>query len=215
VDIDLAVLDITGTTVEDRGEIEDSFERALASIGLRLDPREFASVRGMSKREALSTMLGGDTARVDAAYGRFLEELSARFDAGGARLLPGVAETVSRLRVGGVKVALTTGLDRAIVDAIRNALPSLEFDALVCGDEVRRGRPWPYLIFGAMERTDVPSVHRVLVAGDTMRDLEAGANAGARFNVGVLSGAHDRARLEKAPHTHILPSVADIDSILA
>lgn len=33
------------------------------------------------------------------------------------------------------------------------------------------------------------------------------------WNVGVLSGAHGRARLEAAPHTHLLPSVASLSSL--
>ncbi|MFZ1910218.1 MAG: HAD family hydrolase, partial [Burkholderiales bacterium] len=47
-----------------------------------------------------------------------------------------------------------------------------------------------------------------LCAGDTDNDLQAGANAGVGANLGVLSGAHDRARLEKAPHDALLASAA-------
>jgi phosphonatase-like hydrolase len=215
IDIDLAVFDLTGTTVEDRGEIEASFEAALDVAGVKLDPGAFDSVRGMSKREALSAMLDGDAPRVESAYRRFLEELGGRFESEGAHLRPGVAETFSRLRSRGVKLAINTGLDRSIVEILNYALPELDLEAVVCGDDVARGRPWPYLIFHAMEKTGVPSVHRVLVVGDTVKDLEAGANAGARYNVGVLGGAHDRSRLEKAPHTHLLSSVAELESIFS
>jgi len=31
---------------------------------------------------------------------------------------------------------------------------------------------------------------------------------------GVLTGAHDRAALEAAPHTHVLDSVADLEQLL-
>ena len=65
-------------------------------------------------------------------------------------------------------------------------------DAVVCGDDVTRGRPAPYLIFRAMEATGASSVHKVASVGDTTLDLQAGYNAGVRWNVGVLSGAHDR-----------------------
>jgi hypothetical protein len=33
------------------------------------------------------------------------------------------------------------------------------------------------------------------------------------WNIGVLSGAHDRLALESAPHTHLLDSVADVPGI--
>ena len=75
------------------------------------------------------------------------------------------------------------------------------------------GRPAPYLIFHAMEAAGVVDVRRVATVGDTTLDLEAGANAGVVWNVGVLSGAHDRASLEQAPHTHILTSVAALPTL--
>jgi phosphoglycolate phosphatase-like HAD superfamily hydrolase len=69
------------------------------------------------------------------------------------------------------------------------------------------------MIFHAMETVGVESVHNVANIGDTTLDLRAGHNAGVRWNIGVLTGAHDRESLEKEPHTHILPSVAELLSL--
>ena len=88
-------------------------------------------------------------------------------------------------------------------------------DAIVCGDEVPQGRPAPYLIFHCMEATGTISVGRVATVGDTALDLQAGHNAGVRFNVGVLTGAHRRDVLAAEPHTHLLASVADLPTLLA
>lgn len=82
--------------------------------------------------------------------------------------------------------------------------------AVVCGDDVSEGRPAPYLIFRAMEATGTYRVDEVANVGDTVSDLCAGDNASVRFNIGVLSGAHDQARLLKAPHTHLLADVAEL-----
>jgi len=87
-------------------------------------------------------------------------------------------------------------------------------DAIVCGDEVVAGRPAPAMIFEAMRRTGVSDPTRVMVVGDTVLDLQAGRAAGAGWVVGVTSGAHDRARLLQAPHTHLLQSVAEIPRLL-
>lgn len=86
-------------------------------------------------------------------------------------------------------------------------------DAVVCGDEVRQGRPAPYLIFRAMELTGTTAVQEVVNVGDTVLDLEAGHNACVRWNVGVLSGAHDLELLERAPHTHILRSIRELTGL--
>jgi phosphonatase-like hydrolase len=114
-------------------------------------------------------------------------------------------------------VALNTGFDRQMTGLLLGALGWADglVDAVVCGDDVTRGRPAPYLIFRAMETTGASSVHRVANVGDTTLDLQAGHNAGVRWNIGVLSGAHDRKTLESVPHTHLLPSVAEVTRLWA
>jgi phosphonatase-like hydrolase len=88
-------------------------------------------------------------------------------------------------------------------------------DAVVCVDDVAAGRPAPYMVFRAMERTGVRDVSRVLTAGDTVRDLEAGTNAGAAMVLGVLTGGLDARALGAVRHTHLLPSVADLPDLLS
>jgi phosphonatase-like hydrolase len=109
-------------------------------------------------------------------------------------------------------VALNTGFDRDITELLLQSLNWKEsmVDAVVCGDQVREGRPAPYLIFHAMKATATTSVRQVANVGDTVLDLRAGHNAGVHWNIGVLSGAHDRQLLESAPHTHLLPSIKEL-----
>ncbi|HWD98789.1 MAG TPA: HAD hydrolase-like protein, partial [Bryobacteraceae bacterium] len=75
-------------------------------------------------------------------------------------------------------------------------------------------RPAPFMIFHAMESAGVNSVREVVAAGDTPLDLQAGANAGLRGVIGVLSGASTAARLQNEPHSHILRSVAELPELL-
>jgi GNAT superfamily N-acetyltransferase len=112
-------------------------------------------------------------------------------------------------------VALNTGFDRETTDLLLAALgwAGGTVDAVVCGDDVPQGRPAPYLIFRAMEAVGATDVQRVAVVGDTVLDLQAGYNAGVGWNIGVLTGAHDRKTLEAAPHTHILASVAEVPGL--
>jgi phosphonatase-like hydrolase len=133
--------------------------------------------------------------------------------------IAGVPGALAALRAAGVRVALTTGFARDVVDPL---LASLGWevggplvDAVVCADDVPAGRPAPYMVFRAMERTGVRSVERVLVAGDTAADLQAGTNAGARIVVGVATGALGPAELGIERHTHLLASVADIPALVA
>ena len=220
----LVVFDLGGTTIRDRGEVPQAFAEALASAGIEVASQEMSAVRGASKRDALALLVARHCAalneqerthRVAELYERFRAALAERFEQAADLGMPDAVATFARLQRGGIHVALNSGFDRGIVDLImaRVAWPRTLVDAVVCGDDVASGRPAPDMIFKSMERTGVPDAERVAVVGDTRLDLEAGANAGARYRIGVLSGAHDRATLARAPHTHIVESVGAVPDI--
>jgi phosphonatase-like hydrolase len=130
--------------------------------------------------------------------------------------VPGAEDVFGRLRADGVRVALTTGFDRETVVALLTSLGWIHgtFDAIACDDDVRNGRPAPDLILRVMDETGVRRAADVANVGDTTADLLAGHNAGVGWNVGVWSGAHSRARLVLAPHTHLVESVRDLPELL-
>ncbi len=219
---ELVVFDVAGTTIRDEGQVAEAFRSTLHDLGVALTDDELRPWRGASKRRALEHFLerrfgAVSEERLEGAYARFRDRLGELFATVGVRPVEGAAETFAWLRGRGVRVALTTGFDRAVADQLLGAIgwDGRLIDAVVCGDEVPQGRPAPYMIFRAMERTGAVSVRRVVNVGDTALDLESGWNAGAGLNVGVLSGAHPLERLQQAPHTHLLASVAALPEALA
>jgi phosphonatase-like hydrolase len=217
-ELELVILDLAGTTVEDRGQVPDSLITALAEHGIEATREQVDVLRGASKRHAVLHFIPEGPEQsilAEAVYASFRAHLTRRYKAEGVRPVPGAARLFQSLRERGVRVALNTGFDRETTDLLLKALGwnGDTVDAVVCGDDVAQGRPAPYLIFRAMEFTGVCSVHSVANVGDTVLDLQAGYNAGVRWNVAVLSGAHDRQKLEGMPHTHLLPSVAELPGI--
>jgi phosphonatase-like hydrolase len=215
---ELVVCDLAGTTVYDRGEVPAAFADALREAAVPFDPAEITAWRGASKREVLGRLLGRSGGPEDAVaerlplvYGRFHVLLAERLARASPVSLPGVREACARLRAGGIRIALTTGFDRGLVEQLLAAVDWAELiDAWVCSDDVRLGRPAPDMILLASHRCGVTDPDRIAVVGDTRLDLEAARNAGARWRIGVLTGAHDRATLAAAPHTHLLDSVRDL-----
>lgn len=218
-EITLVVFDLAGTTVRDRGQVTDALTAALALHDIVVTPEQLSNVRGSSKREAVLRFIPARPdreSRAELVYASFRQHLKRSYSSDGVEPLDGAEEIFRWLRTRGVRVALNTGFDRDITELLMTALnwkAGAVVDAIVCGDEVREGRPAPYLIFRTMESTGTTSVHSVANVGDTVLDLEAGHNAGVRWNVGVLSGAHDRQLLERAPHTHILRSITELTDI--
>lgn len=214
----LVVLDLVGTTVQADDAVPHAFMTALGAEGVDIDAATVASVRGASKRQVFERLLPGGAdhaARVDRAYARFQRALLDAYGVGGATPIPGAGDLITGLRAAGVAVALTTGFDRALTAHLLAGLGWTAIaDAVVCGDEVALGRPAPYLIYRAMERTGVVDVARVANVGDTALDLQSGHHARVGWNIGVWSGAHDRATLTAAPHTRLCASVRDVPEAL-
>lgn len=217
--IKLVVSDMAGTTVHDGGEVESAFRAALADHGIEASAAQISAVRGASKREAIAKLTapkyGQDAARVEAVYASFKAHLQRVFTRE-ARPVEGAPHAFAWLKQRGIKLALNTGFDRDVAGLLIDALKWQEVaDALVCGDDVKLGRPAPYMIFRSMELTGITSVHDVLAVGDTVSDLQSARNAGIAAGVAVLNGAHKREQLEREPHTHLISSIADLPQILA
>ena len=222
-EIDLVTLDMAGTTILDAGQVPDAFRAVLQAHGIEVTDEALRSVRGASKREAIRCFverhLPGDPTEIDrqteGIFSAFREHLAKSYARGGVKPIPGAEQTFEWLHGRQIKVALNTGFDRMITDLLLRAIgwgPE-SVNAVICGDDVPQGRPAPFLIFRAMEATSVIRVNRVMNVGDTVLDLQAGWNAGVGENIGVLSGAHSLDQLQKAPHTRLISSVAEIPAL--
>ncbi len=219
--IRLAVLDMAGTTVRDDGVVEGAFVAALEAMGVaRGTPRMDASLAYVRETMGASKItvfrhLFDDDGRAAEANQRFEAAFAAAIARGDVEPLPGAEAALAELRGAGVRVCLTTGFS---ADTQRRLIAGLGWAervdlALAPGPGVR-GRPYPDLILQAVMRLEIDALSEVAVAGDTANDLLAGSRAGARVVAGVLTGAHDRAALEAAPHTHILGSIAELPAVL-
>ncbi|MFD3563228.1 phosphonatase-like hydrolase [Streptomyces sp. NPDC058686] len=221
--IELAVFDMAGTTIDEHGAVYEALRHAVESTGVTVDARDLQTWMGTDKREAIDALvrLGGgtpDVELVERQYGVFRAFLKERYDEAPPQPIAQADKALAELRARGIKVALTTGFS---ADVALPLLASLgwstdeggNLDAVVTADEVVRGRPAPYMIHRAMEKTGVVDVRKVLVAGDTVVDLEAGQHAGAGVVVGVLTGQLSRTEFEAHPHTYILDSVAEVPDI--
>ena len=125
--------------------------------------------------------------------------------------IAGTEDALRKLAERGYLLATNTGFEREIVMPILSRLGWVKyFKAIVASDDVSEGRPAPYMIFRAMELSQVHRVAEVLVVGDTPLDLQSAHNAGVGAAIGVLSGSGTEEQLKKEPNTAILPNVASL-----
>jgi phosphoglycolate phosphatase len=222
--ITLACLDLAGTTVVDGGAVETAFAEALATVGLvpgtQAHARAMSRVRearGRQKLDIFRMLFDGDEARARAANLSFERSYDLVVDRRVPTPLPGAEAALARLSGAGVRVCLTTGFSRRTLGRILDALDwwgRVDL-ALTPQDGLgsSRGRPYPDLILTAALLLEVDDVRHIAVCGDTENDIHSGRRAGASIVAGVLTGAHDAARLESAGATHILGSVKEFPDL--
>ncbi|RKE21712.1 phosphonatase-like hydrolase [Streptomyces sp. TLI_171] len=220
-DVTLVVLDMAGTTVADDGLVELAFAAAARSQGVETGSPEHAAmlehVRATMGESKISVFrhLFGEEDRAQHANLAFETAYDDLVGQGRCEALPGAAEAIAELRGQGRKVALTTGFSRTTQDRILAALGWQDIaDLTLCPAEAGRGRPYPDMVLAALLRTGTDSVRQIAVAGDTGYDMLTGARAGASVVAGVLTGAHDEARLRADGATHVLASIAELPAVL-
>ncbi len=213
--IALVAFDMAGTTIDDHGLVYVALADSVRETGATLTDADLQTWMGTDKLTAIGALmrLGGvDPAGAPAAFERFRAILDASYRSTPPVALPGVEDALRALRDRGIAIALTTGFSDdvayPILDAIGWKVGDL-LDAVVTTSDVTAGRPAPYLIHHAMERTGATEVATVLAAGDTIVDLQAANNAGV-IGVGVLTGQLTRDEFARHPHHHILDSVVDV-----
>lgn len=155
-------------------------------------------------------------------------------------LLPGVADVTQRLQKQGVKIGVSTGFTRVMVDVLlKNAIKQgFTPDATVAGDEVENGaRPKPFMVYRNLDLLDAWPIESVIKVDDTIGGVGEGLNAGcwaigvARYSNYMLINTldeeaamsakeidrrlnHTRDLLRKAGAHYVIDSIADIEPVI-
>jgi phosphonatase-like hydrolase len=225
MNIQLAVFDMAGTTVNDGDAVNRCFRAALAARGLDVQPEKVNAVMGMAKPEAIRRLIEESHLafqlqdKIDEIHADFAKRMKSHYESDpSVQEIEGTAMTFAILRKAGVKVAVNSGFSRDICTVLLRRLrwlgPPPLIDASVASDEVPRGRPHPDMIRLLMKRFGLHDPVGVAKIGDTPVDLAEGTNAGCGLVVGVTSGTHTREELERHPHTHLVRSVADVPDLI-
>ncbi|MHA1834911.1 MAG: HAD family hydrolase [Candidatus Baldrarchaeia archaeon] len=172
------LLDLDGTLIDSINAVVKSWVRAGNKMGVRLDPNLVREFVGFSPRlRALKYFKREDIA------GKFLKMVRDEFSKiwmDEVKSYPYSYTVLKSLRDMKIKTAVISSNFRKTAEHILEHFGFLHFlDAVVCDDEVERGKPAPDIVLEAMKRLKVLP-HRCVVVGDTLFDVEAGKRAGAR-----------------------------------
>lgn len=111
--------------------------------------------------------------------------------------MEGVIDLFDELRINGTKVALNTGYPKNLQQKIiQNFNLEGRIDAYISSEQVKYGRPYPFMIHNLMHQCEIETVSSVAKIGDTVNDILEGENAGCGLTIGVLSGAGKKKQLK-------------------
>ena len=201
------VLDWAGTAV-DHGCVAPVgvFVDAFRERGVDVTLAEAREPMGTHKRDHIARMcampalrarwvaangVAPSEADIDAMYAA-IEPLALAILPRFAAPIPGLIDAIAALRARGIKIASTSGYNRAMLDTLAAASAPLGYapDARVAASEVPAGRPAPFLAWEAAARVGVWPAAATVHVGDTVVDIEAGLNAGM-WSVGVAASGNE------------------------
>ena len=204
--INTIILDWAGTTI-DYGSFApvNALIAAFDKVGIKAGMEETRAPMGMAKRDHVKKMLESENIakQWQVKYGRShtdadVDEIYAHFEPAlfavlknHAEPLPGVLDTVAKIRQMGIAIGSTTGYTRAMMDVVAPLAKEKGYapDCLVCPEETgNKGRPYPFMLWHNLEILGTESINNVLKIGDTLADIEEAKNAGC-LSVGVLKGS--------------------------
>ncbi len=221
--------------------VEMSMSEARGPMGLRKDLHIKELTETPTIRERWKTVHGKypDQSDVDRMFEDFVPAQVACLPTY-TDLLPGTAEVTQRLQAKGIKMGVTTGFTRVMVDVLLKDAIKQGFspDATVAGDEVEQGaRPRPFMVYRNLDLMDIWPIESVIKVDDTAGGIGEGLNAGC-WAVGVsrysnymdvntfeeeasLSAEEmDRRNcktkdiLHKAGAHYVIDSIADIEAVI-
>lgn len=224
--IQLAVFDIAGTTVKDKGNVADAFIHAFTAFDFRIPEEEVYTLMGYKKPEAIKMMLekyypgaiSGTRNLVAKIHDAFTAEMINFYEYDHSlEPMPDAEYVFSQLQAMDIKVALNTGFGTLVTEVILKRLGwnrTKLIDFVISSDEVKYGRPHAQMIQEAMKATHVEKAVQVAKIGDTEVDIAEGRTAGCGLVVAVTTGAYTKEQLQLFKPDAIISNLKELLPIL-
>jgi phosphonoacetaldehyde hydrolase len=164
--------------------LEIAMPEARAPMGLRKDLHIKAITQIPSVRERFVAKFGRepDQSDVDKMFADFVPtQINLLRKGNYHELLPGTAEVVKDLQQQGIKIGVTTGFVRSMLDILLDGAAKQGFvpDTSCAGDEVEMPRPTAYMVIKNLERLGVYNLQNAMRRTIKVDDTVSGAGEGA------------------------------------
>lgn len=202
--VEAVIFDWAGTTV-DYGCMAPvhAMKEAFHASGMDISLDEIRKPMGLLKIDHISSIMNLDRVRND-----FIKTHGRQFDQADivrvyqqfennifstlhhhTRIIGGILTVQDYLRSRQIRMGSTTGYTREMISVVSADAKAQGYcpDVIVSSDQVRHGRPYPYMLHHNLAELEVKNINSVIKVGDTLVDIQEGINAGC-WSVGVIIG---------------------------
>lgn len=222
--IKMVVFDMAGTTVNENNIVYKTLQNAINTVGgfdLSLE-EVLAHGAGKEKLQAIKTVLQNglnivDDKLAEEMFQLFLKQLENAYEIEEIYPNTHANDLFTILKSKGVLRVLNTGYDRKTAESLLkklNWVVGKDIDALVTASDVPRNRPYPDMIYRAMELFAIEDPMSVLKIGDSIIDVQEGQQAGCALSIGITTGAHTAERLKSANPDYIVDDLLEMVPII-
>lgn len=197
------IFDWDGVVIDSSAQHKRSWELLAAEIGKPLPDGHFKAGFGKKNQEIIPNLLRWSDDPVEIArLGDRKEELYRELVRDqGVRVLPGARELLAALREAGIPRSVGSSTPRANLDAIFAATGLGElFDAVVCADDVKIGKPAPDVFLLAAQKLGINPADCIVI-----EDAHVGIAAAHAAGMKVLAVAT----------THVMDELTAADAAVA
>lgn len=223
--VQAVVFDMAGTTVDEGKTVYRCVQESLAAFGFAYTLKEVIDlIGGMNKREAICLLMNRKNAntkesQVEEVFSHFKQKVEEAYRTDHRiKEKAGATELFRYLKSAGIKVTLDTGYYRSTADILIRKMGWQKEDLIdfsVTSDEVKQGRPAPYMIQKMMAHYGFTDPARIVKVGDTRSDIEEGHNAGCLKVVGITSEQYKKQDLLSMGATHGIAELGELKGILS
>ena len=176
------IFDMDGVIFDTERVYLEIWQSVFEKYGYKMTKELYVNVMGTGRKNAIKTFLEnfGDDLPIEKMYEEKDNQLFYIIENQGIPLKEGVKELFSMLKEKNYKIALATSAKRERVEKqIKDKWLKESFDAIVCGDDVEKGKPSPDIFLKAAKKIDVEP-ENCFVVEDSPAGIKAAFSGGMK-----------------------------------
>lgn len=221
--VSMIVFDMAGTTIDEDNIVYKTLQKAVNEYDIDASLEQVLSIgAGKEKLNAIQDIIKTVGSEVDLQkanniFELFKQNLEKSYEIFDLKAMKNAETVLLELRNKNILVVLNTGYDKKTANFILNKINWRQFyhyDLLVTASDVKNSRPAPDMIHLAMNLFEIENSKNVIKIGDSQIDIEEGKNANCLLNIGVTTGAQNKAQLLQANPDYIINDLKELFTLL-